>query len=57
VAPSDLDGLVEALAKLMGDVNLRKRIATSARTRVLEQYDLRKNVEKLATIFDARIRA
>jgi colanic acid/amylovoran biosynthesis glycosyltransferase len=57
VAPSDLDGLVEALAKLMGDVSLRERIATSARTRVLEQYDLQKNVVKLATIFDDRIRA
>ena len=57
VAPSDLDGLVEALAKLMGDVNLRERIGKSGRARVLEQYDLRKNVEKLATIFDDRIRA
>jgi colanic acid/amylovoran biosynthesis glycosyltransferase len=57
VAPSDLDGLVDALAKLMGDVELRKRIARSGRERVQEQYDLRKNVEKLATIFDERIRA
>jgi colanic acid/amylovoran biosynthesis glycosyltransferase len=57
VAPSDLDGLVDALAKLMGDVELRKRIARSGRERVQEQYDLRKNVQKLAAIFDERIRA
>jgi len=57
VAPSDLEGLVEALAKLMGDVELRERIARSGRARVQEQYDLRKNVQKLAAIFDERIRA
>jgi glycosyltransferase involved in cell wall biosynthesis len=56
VAPSDLEGLVEALEKLMGDVDLRKRIARNGRARVLEQYDLRRNVEKLATIFDEHIK-
>jgi colanic acid/amylovoran biosynthesis glycosyltransferase len=55
VAPSDLDGLVEALAKLMGDANLRERIAKSGRARIIEQYDLRKNVQKLAAIFEERI--
>jgi glycosyltransferase involved in cell wall biosynthesis len=57
VAPSDVDGLVEALAQLLGDVQLRNRVARNARARVLEQYDLRRNVERLATIFDERIRA
>jgi glycosyltransferase involved in cell wall biosynthesis len=57
VAPSDLDGLVETLAKLMGDVELRERIARSGRARIQEQYDLCKNVRKLAAIFDERIRA
>jgi colanic acid/amylovoran biosynthesis glycosyltransferase len=57
VAPSDLDGLVEALARLMSDVNLRERIAKSGRERVLEKYDLRKNVEQLATIFHDHISA
>jgi glycosyltransferase involved in cell wall biosynthesis len=56
VAPSDVDGLVQALAKLMGDVDLRKRIARNGRARVIEQYDLRQNVEKLATIFEERIK-
>ncbi len=57
VSPSDLDGLVEALAKLMSDDILRERIAESGRARVLEQYDLRKNVETLASIFNAHIKA
>ena len=57
VAPSDVDGLVEALARLMADAAMRERIAKSGRLRVLEQYDLRQNVEKLAAIFDECIRA
>jgi glycosyltransferase involved in cell wall biosynthesis len=57
VAASDVDGLVEALAKLMSDPELRQRIAVSGRARVLEQYDLRRNVDRLATIFDERIRS
>lgn len=55
VAPSDLDGLVEALSRLIGDMSLRERIAKSGRARVLEHYDLRQNVMKLAAIFDERI--
>jgi glycosyltransferase involved in cell wall biosynthesis len=55
VAPSDLDGLVGALTKLMEDAELRERIAKNGRARILEHYDLRLNVERLATIFDNRI--
>ena len=46
VAPSDLDGLVAALAKLMDDPALRERMGKSARARVMELYDLRRNVLK-----------
>jgi len=56
VAPSDLDGLTEALAALMADADLRKRLSASARARVMEQYDLRLNVEKLAGIFAERVK-
>ena len=52
VAPADLDGLVEALARLMGDDVLRKWLGRSGRARVLECYDLRRNVERLAALFD-----
>jgi hypothetical protein len=41
----------------MADAAMRERIAKSGRLRVLEQYDLRQNVEKLAAIFDECIRA
>jgi len=56
VAPADLDALIEALAKLMDDTALRQRVSLSARERIVECYDLHRNVEKLAEIFAARVR-
>ena len=56
VAPSDLDALVQALAKLMDDKPLRECLAAGGRTRILEQYDLRRNVVELARIFVERMR-
>jgi colanic acid/amylovoran biosynthesis glycosyltransferase len=55
VAPSDVDGLVEAMARLMADRDLRKKIAKSGRARVMEHYDLQANVGKLAGIFEERV--
>ncbi len=55
VAPSDVDALAVALAKLMDNIALRERLGKSARGRVLEKYGLRQNVESLAAIFSRRI--
>jgi glycosyltransferase involved in cell wall biosynthesis len=55
VPASDLDALVDALARLMDSSDLRKQLGTSARIRVLEHYDLGRNVETLAAIFTRRI--
>ncbi len=55
IAPSDLEGLVSALATLIDDADLRERIGRSGRTRVLEQYDLNRSVEVLAGIFAERL--
>jgi glycosyltransferase involved in cell wall biosynthesis len=55
VAPSDLDALTDALAKLMDDAALRQRISNSARERIAEHYDLHRNVEMLAAIFGERV--
>ena len=57
VAPSDLEGLVKALETLMDDVVLRERLAKNGRARILENYDLGRNVEQLATIFADRVKA
>ena len=57
VAPSDLDALVKALARMMDDDELRDRISKSGRVRVLELHDLRRNSERLAGIFAERLKA
>ena len=56
VAPSDVDALVAALARLMDDAELRERLGKSGRARVVEQYDLRRSVERLAGIFAERVK-
>jgi len=48
---------VAAIARLMDDPALRERIGKSGRARVLEKYNLRRNVEALAAIFASRVRA
>jgi glycosyltransferase involved in cell wall biosynthesis len=55
--PSDLEALVNALARLMDDADLRLRIGRSGRARVVEHYDLRRSVERLAQIFTERVRS
>lgn len=55
VAPSDSDELAAAIARLMDDPELRERLAKSGRQRVLEQYDLAKNVDRLAALFRRRV--
>ena len=56
VAPSDLDGLTDALATLMEDQALRDRLSKSGRQRICQYYDLRRNVEELAAIFSERLK-
>ena len=55
VPASDLDALTEALAKLMNDGELCNRLAASARIRVMEHYNLARNVEALAAVFTQRV--
>ena len=57
VAPSDEQALAAALGQLMDDVNLRRRLGQAGRVRVIEKYNLRRNVAKLADIFDAQLGA
>jgi glycosyltransferase involved in cell wall biosynthesis len=57
VAPSDLDALVGALARLMDDAALRERLGKSGRARVEELYDLQRSVKRLAGIFAERVKS
>jgi glycosyltransferase involved in cell wall biosynthesis len=56
VPPSDLDALVHALATLIDDDSLREYMIMNGRRRILEEYDLRANVEKLAAIFTENVK-
>lgn len=55
VAPSNVDQLAAAIARLMDDPDLRGRIAKSGRCTVLEHYNLSKNTALLANVFEKRI--
>jgi colanic acid/amylovoran biosynthesis glycosyltransferase len=55
VPPADAGKLAEAIACLMDNPELRKRLGRSARQRVLENYNLQKNTEHLADIYRRRL--
>ena len=55
VAPSDAEGLAAALARLMDDAELRRRLGEAGRVRVEEKYHLNRNIERLAAIFRRRL--
>jgi len=54
-APSDVDGLADAIASLMDDAKLRQEIGRKARTSVLARYELSKNTQRLGDIFRKRL--
>jgi glycosyltransferase involved in cell wall biosynthesis len=51
VAPSSDEELAAAIARLMDDSKLRLQLGKSARERVIENYDLRRNIAQLGSIF------
>ncbi len=55
VAPSDATQLAAAIARLLDDAALRRRLGAAGRQRVLEKYDLQRNVQQLANIFRRRL--
>jgi glycosyltransferase involved in cell wall biosynthesis len=48
VEPGDADGLADALARFLADPAFGQRLAAAGRVLVLERFDLRRNVERLA---------
>ncbi len=55
VTPSDEAALAEALARLMDDAALRRRLGQAGRQRIIEKYNLARNSEHLAGIFRRRL--
>lgn len=56
VAPSDERGLAGAIARLMDDAELRRRLGSAGRQRILDRYDLARNVRRLAEIFQNHVK-
>jgi glycosyltransferase involved in cell wall biosynthesis len=55
VAPSDVGAMAGAIARLMDDVTLRRRIGQAGRERIMERFHLRKNAVELYQIFTRRV--
>ncbi|MBL0157167.1 MAG: glycosyltransferase [Bryobacterales bacterium] len=55
VSASDDIALAAALAALQDDPELRRRLGAAGRARVIDQYNLPHNVERLAAIFRRRL--
>lgn len=55
VPPSDDRELASAIKRLVDDSALRRRLGIAARRRVMEKYDLDRNVKHLAGVFADRI--
>ena len=56
VAPSNIEELAAAIARLAADPDLRLRLGQAGRRRVLEKFDLRKNAATLGEIFQKHLR-
>lgn len=57
VPPGDAEALARAIARLMDDAELRRRLGQKARLKILEKFDLRRNTEHLAGVFRRRLNA
>jgi glycosyltransferase involved in cell wall biosynthesis len=55
VTPSDVQELVERLAALQEDADLRRELGEAGRSRVAQAYNLPLNVARLGEIFSARL--
>jgi glycosyltransferase involved in cell wall biosynthesis len=51
VAPSDVDGLAQAIEKLLKSQELRQQVGSAGRHRVLQSYELQTNTARLAETF------
>ncbi len=57
VPPSDIDGLAQALSRLMDNPALRQSLGKAGRARVQEHYELAKSVNRLEEVFRSRLEA
>lgn len=54
-APSDVDGMAEAIRRLHDSPELCRALGASARARIEEQYDLDRNIDELSRTLERRL--
>ena len=57
VPPGDAEALARAIGGLMDDAELRRTLGQNARLKIQEKFDLRRNTEHLADVFQRRLNA
>lgn len=57
VPPGDAEALACAIGRLMDDPELRRTLGQKARLKILEEFNLRRNTERLADVFRRRLAA
>jgi glycosyltransferase involved in cell wall biosynthesis len=55
VPPGDADALARAIGRLMDDEELRRTLGQKARLKILQKFDLQRNTEHLAVVFQRRL--
>jgi glycosyltransferase involved in cell wall biosynthesis len=55
VSPSDDEGLADALRRLVDQPELRRRLGRAGRLRVMDRYNLEKNVKALAKVYQCHL--
>ncbi len=55
VSPSDEEALADALRRLMDEPELRRRLGRAGRLRVMDRYNLERNVSTLAEVYHCRL--
>ena len=55
IPPGDAEALANAIARLMDDVDLRQMLGQRARAKVLEKFNLERNVARLAAVLRQRL--
>jgi glycosyltransferase involved in cell wall biosynthesis len=51
VSPSDDEAMADALRRLMDEPELRRRLGKAGRLRVMDRYNLERNVGALAEVY------
>jgi colanic acid/amylovoran biosynthesis glycosyltransferase len=52
IPPNNIEALIEAIEKLIGDPQLRKHLGENARKKVEERFDIKKNINNYVHLFE-----